>query len=150
MLARLKLKSGKLAVGFPSKRDEAVLDAMGSRMESVLFDKTQDGGTAGTYHLGRHLPAGAIVTGIHSDEITNLTSAGSATVQLKAGTVALTDALAFDTGIAGTQSQALASSATAIKVAADSELVLVIATAALTAGKVRFFVRYLLPNDGHA
>lgn len=150
MRDRAKLRSGKLAVGFPSKRDEAVLDAMGSRMESVLYDFTQDTGAVATLSFGRHLPAGAIVTGVHSDEITVLTSGGSATLQLKAGATALTDALAFDTGFLSAQTQALASSATAIKLAADSELKLTIAAAALTAGKVRFYVRYLIANDGHA
>lgn len=149
MRDRIKLKAGKLAVGFPSKRDEAVLNAGGNRMESVLFDFSQDGGSVATYSFGRLLPAGSIVTNIYSDEITALTSGGSATVQLKAGSTNLTDALAFDTGFAGTQSQALASSATAIKVSAESELKMAIATAALTAGKLRFLVEYKLPNDGY-
>lgn len=149
MRDRVKLKAGKLAVGFPSKRDEAVLNAGGIRCESVLLDYSQDGGAVGTFSFGRLLPAGAVITNIFSDEITALTSGGSATLQLKAGSTNLTDALAFDTGFSGTQSQALASSATAIKLSAESELKLAVATAALTAGKVRFFVEYKLPNDGH-
>jgi len=145
--ARKKLTAGILAVGYPSKRDEAVLNAGGSRAESSVYDFTIDRGAIGTVSFGRLLPAGAIVTAVYSDELTVLTSAGLATLQLKAGSTSLTDALAFDTGFAGTQSQALASSATAIKLTAASELNLAIAVAALTAGKVRFLVKYLLPND---
>jgi hypothetical protein len=147
MEARRKLPAGKLAVGYPSQRDEAVLNAGGIRCESSVYDFSSDAGAVGTISFGRHLPAGAVVTRVFSDEQTALTSAGSATVQLKAGSTNLTDALEFDTGFAGVQSQELASSATAIKVAAESELNIAIAGAALTAGKVRFFVEYLLQND---
>lgn len=150
MRDRVKLASGKLAVGFPSKRDEAVLDAGANRCESMLYDFSSDAGAVGSLSSGRLLPAGAIVTNVYSDEITALTSAGSATVQLLVGSQALTDALAFDTGFASSQSQALASSATAIKVTSQAELKIAIAAAALTAGKLRFFVEYKLANDGHA
>lgn len=147
MEAKQRLKKGELAVGKISSRDEAVLSDGGSRCESVLYDFTVDTGATGTYNFGRKLPAGAIVTNVFSDEQTALTSGGSATVQLRAGTTALTDALAFDTDFTGTEEQDLASSATAIKVAAESELNAVVAGAALTAGKVRFYVRYVLQND---
>lgn len=145
--AKLKLPSGPLAVG-PSKRDQAVLDAGGIRVDSVLFDFDLDGGAVGDVDFARHLPAGAVITRVFSDELTALTSGGSATVQLKAGATALTDALAFDTDFTGAiDSQALASSAEGIKLAAEAELKISIAAAALTAGKVRFFVEYLLQND---
>lgn len=147
MRAHNRLKAGPLAVGMISKRDEAVLNNGGVRSESVLFNFANDGGAVSTLSFKRYLPAGAIVTEIIADEMTALTSAGSATVQLKAGSTNLTGALAFDTGFAGTALLALASSATAIKISARSELTMTIATAALTAGKLRFFVRYLLPND---
>lgn len=147
MQARRKLPAGKLAVGYVSQRDEAVLNAGGSRCESVLYDFASDAGAIGTVSFGRNIPAGAIITDVFSDEQTAFTSGGSATVQLKAGSTNLTGALAFDTDFTGVESQALASSATAIKVSAESELNIAIAAAALTAGKVRFFVKYLLPND---
>ena len=146
MKAKRKLPSGKLEVG-PSRRDQAVLDAGGVRCDSVLYDFSEDGGAVGDVSFGRKLPAGAIVTKVFSDEQTALTSGGAATVQLKSGSVSLTDALAFDSGFAGVEEQALASSAEAIKLSAEGELKISIATAALTAGKVRFFVQYLLPND---
>lgn len=144
--AKRKLPAGRLEIG-PSRRDQAVLNEGGNRAESALYDFSIDAGAIGDVEFARNLPAGAIVTKIVSDEITALTSGGAATVQLKAGSTNLTDALAFDTGFAGVQNQALASSATAIKIAAESELKISIAAAALTAGKVRFYVEYLLPND---
>lgn len=147
MRAKLRETKGELAVGRISSRDEAVLSDGGNRTESVHYKFTVDKGAVKTYNFARHLPAGAIITNIISDEIVALTSGGSATLQLKVGAQALTAALAFDTGFTGTQTQALASSATAIKVTADSELNLVVAAAALTAGEVRFFVRYVLQND---
>jgi len=147
MRAKQRIPKGILAIGKISSRDEAVLSDSGARCESSIYDFSSDAGAVGTISFGRNLPAGAIVTSVHSDELTALTSGGSATLQLKAGSTNLTDALAFDTGFAGTQSQALASSATAIKISADSELKMAIAGAAVTAGKVRFFVSYKLPND---
>lgn len=147
MQAKKRENAGKLAVGRASARDEAVLNEGGLRCESVLYDFSEDAGAVGTISFGRYLPAGAVVVRVFSDEQTAFTSAGSATCQLKAGSTNLTDALAFDTGFAGVESQALASSATAIKLSASSELKMAIGTAALTAGKTRWFVEYLLPND---
>lgn len=147
MRAKQRLPKGILAVGKISSRDEAVLSDSGSRCESAVYNFPTDAGAIGTLSFGRNLPAGAIVTNVHSDELTNLTSGGAATLQLKAGSTNLTDALAYNTAFTGTQSQALASSATAIKISADSELKMAIAGAAITAGKVRFFVTYKLPND---
>ena len=147
MLTKNRIPAGQLATKKISSRDEAVLNDGGVRSESCVYDFSEDGGAAGDVSFGRKLPAGAVVTEIVSDEITALTSGGAATVQLKAGSTDLTDALAFDTDFTGTETQALASSATAIKVSSASELKITIATAALTAGKVRFFVKYLLSND---
>ena len=144
MRARKKLESGHLAVGFPSRRDEAVLDAGGSRCESVLWDFSQDGGAVGTISFGRYLPADAVVIGILTDEQTAVT--GATSITLKAGSTALSGAIDF-TGDAGVQSRALAGSAAGIKISAASELNIAIATNAATAGKIRFFVRYLLPNN---
>ncbi len=146
MRARNKLKPGQLTPSNPSRRDEAVLDASGSRAESCLYSFATDAGAVGTVSCTRQLPAGAIVTDVVIDVLTALTSGGAATVQLKAGTTNLSDAEAY-TDLTGTQKLALASSAEAIKIASASELKVVIAGAALTAGKIRYLVKYLLPND---
>lgn len=146
MKAKFQVPAGELAVGI-SARDGAVLNENGNRVVSVRYSFASDGGAVATYTFGRKLPAGAIVTNIYSDEIAVLTSGGSATLQLKAGSQNLTPAIAFDTGFASAQSQALASSATAIKVTAESDVSLAVAGAALTAGEVRFYVEYKLQND---
>lgn len=145
MQARPKLKSGKLAVGYPSRRDEVVLDCGGIRADSVLWDFSSDGGAVSTISMGRLIPNGAIVTKVILHEITSVTSGGSATLQVLAGATALTDAIAVASIATGVP--ALASSATAIPLAADSELKLAIAVAALTAGKLRMLVEYVLPTD---
>jgi len=147
MQSKLLEKAGKLAVGRASSRDEAVLNEGGNRCYSVRYNFSEDGGSIATYSFSRNLPEGAIVTNVYSDEISALTSGGSATLQLQCGAQNLTDALAFDTGFASSQSQALASSATAIKISSESELKLDVAGAALTAGEVRFFVEFKLQND---
>jgi hypothetical protein len=147
MKAIKKLEAGPLAVKKISRREEAALNKGGLRMSSVLYDFSLDAGAIGTVTFGRMLPAGAIVTRVIADEQTPLTSGGLATLQLQAGATDLTDALAFDTGFGGTAALALASSATAIKLAAASELQLEIAGATVTAGKVRLLVEYMLPND---
>lgn len=143
MRARKKLVSGRLHL--PSRRDEAVNDAAGSRTESVLWDFSVDGGAVGTFSFTRTLPANAVITGIVLHEITNVTSGGSATLTVMAGSTALSGAIAVAAVATGTT--ALASSATAIPLAAVSELKLAVAVAAITAGKLRMFINYLIPND---
>lgn len=144
MQARRKLKSGRFGAGFPSAHDEGVLDASGNRCESVVWDFSQDGGAISTISFGRLLPANALVIGVISQELTAVT--GATSITLKAGSTSLTGAIDF-TGDAGIQSRALAGAAAGILISAASELNIAIATAAATAGKIRFYVRYLLPNE---
>jgi len=144
MQARRKLKAGRFGAGFPSAHDEGVLNAGGTRCESVVWDFSQDGGAISTISFGRLLPANAMVIGVISQELTAVT--GATSITLKAGSTALTGAIDF-TGDAGIQSRALAGSAAGILISAASELNIAIATAAATAGKIRFYVRYLLPNE---
>jgi hypothetical protein len=111
------------------------------------YDFSVSGGAVGDITLASSaIPAGAVITRVFHEELTNVTSGGSATVTLKAGATALTDAVAIAT-FSGVKSEALASSATAIKVSAASDLKITIATAALTAGKVRFYVEYMISQD---
>lgn len=138
----LRTKPGILANNRMNKREAGVLSKFAKQAQLVTYDFSQDAGAIGSVTFGISLPANSVVTAIFSDELTALTSAGSATVQLKAGSTDLTDAIAFDTGFAGTQSQALASSATAIKVGSADDLTLDIATADLTAGKVTLLIEF--------
>lgn len=146
MKARTQLQAGKLAVGYPATRDEAVLNCGGVRFTSVLYDFASDGGAIGNVFFGRLIPAGAIVTKVVTDEQTATTGGAGFTVTLRAGSTALTGALDL-TASAGIQAPALAGSAAGIKLAAESELNIAIAVAAITAGKVRFYVEYLLQTD---
>jgi len=140
MKARRKLPSGKLAVGFPAKRDEAVLDAAGVRCESILWDFAVDG--AVDIAFGRHIPEGAIVKAVTVDVLTAV--AGATDAVLKAGATALVAATDL-TALSGIATIAL-TDVDGIKLAVSSELNIDF-TAAPSAGKLRVFVEYLLPND---
>lgn len=134
--------SASLASRRMNKREAAVLDRFAAQKETVVYDFAVDGGATGTINLTKKLPADCAVTAVYAYEETALTSGGSATLQLQAASTDLTDAEAFDTGFTGNDQLALASSATAIGLAAASELKLAIAGAAVTAGKVHFTVHY--------
>ena len=138
--ARRKLNAGKLSVSFPAKRDEAVLNAGGSRSESFVYDFSEDG--AADFSSGRYLPEGAIVKALTVDVQTAVTGATDAVIN--AGATALTAATDL-TALSGIATVALTDT-DGIKLSADSELNIDF-TAAPTAGKVRVFVEYLLPND---
>jgi len=138
----LRTKPGLLANNRMNKREAGVLSKFAKQAQLVTYDFDQDAGAQGSINFGISLPDNSVVTAIFSDELTALTSGGAATLQLQAGATDLSDALAFDTGFSGTESQALASSATAIKVGSSDDLTLDIATADLTAGKVTFLIEF--------
>lgn len=129
-----------LCEGRVGAREAAVLE-FSTQSASFLYDFSVDGGAVGSYLSNIVLPAGAMVVRVFTDEQTAVTGADAIT--LNAGATALTAAIDF-TASSGTNSRALASSATAIKLAAASELQIAIATNAATAGKVRFHVEYLM------
>lgn len=131
---------------------------LGSALQSqkghlcALYDFSVQGGAQGSIDLDNAylkavtLPANAIVTSVWAEELTNVTSGGSATVTLNAGSTALTG----DTAIAsfsGITAVTLAGSAAGIKVSADSDLKITIGTADLTAGKIRFHVEYMISEE---
>jgi hypothetical protein len=141
--AKSREKAGKLAVNKASSRDEAVLNEGGLRCDSVLWDFSEDAGAAdAAISLGRKLPEGAIALRLWTDEQTAVTGATDCDLQI--GSTALNTAAIDFTGDAGIQSRG----ATPYKVAAGGEEISVIFnSSAATAGKVRFFVEYVLPND---
>ena len=115
------------------------MDFKRQRVIKAVYDFSVSGGTTGDITLGRYIPSNFIVTNIYHKENTNVTSGGSATVTLSAGSTALTGAIAKAT-FNGVNSEALASSATAINISTACELKITIGTADLTAGKVTFYV----------
>lgn len=110
----------------------------------ATYDFAVSGGAVSDISLDSWVPPGAIITNIYSREVTSVTSDGSATVTLSAGSTALTGATAVASVATG--SIALASSATAIVISASSRLKITIGTAALTAGKVEYFIEYIHNN----
>ena len=138
--AKRQEAAGNLSSNRTNSREQAVLNEGGLRCASVLWDFAQDGGAADTaISLGRKLPAGAVIVRCTTDEQTAVT--GATDCDLLAGATEIVSALDFTD--AGLQTR----TATLTKLAAESELKIIFNTDAATAGKVRFFVEYLLPND---
>lgn len=140
MLSYKRTLAGPLAEGRTNKREAAVLQ-FAKQLSACTYDFSKDGGAVGTYLFGQSLPAGAIVTNVWTDEETAVT--GATSITLKAGSTALTGALDL-TASSGVQSAALAGSAAGIKVTSASELQIAIATNAATAGKVTFYVEWMI------
>jgi hypothetical protein len=140
MKSPLRTEAGPLAYGKVNKREAAVLE-FAKQVQACTWDYAVDGGAVGDVTFGVKLPAGAIVVAVLSDEETPVTAATSIT--LSAGATALTGAINFTTD-AGIQNRALAGSAAGIKVTAASELKISIASVAATAGKVTFYVQFLV------
>lgn len=114
------------------------------------FDLDETEGAVGNIPLGYTFPEACIVTKVLTDEMTPLTSGGSATLTLQSndGSAAdITVDVAFDTGFAAVKSMGLEGSAEGIKIAALETLELKIAGADLTAGKVRFYLEILPQRD---
>ena len=124
-----------------NKREASVLEQSAVQSQSCVWDYSQDGGATGTYSFGAMLPANSVITAVYADEQSNVTSGGAATLKLQAGSTDLTGAVAY-TAFAGVTAPALAGSAAAIKLSADSELKMALAAAAATAGKIKFTVFY--------
>lgn len=143
MQATQRTQAGALYGNRLNKREAAVLDRAAMQVQCVTWDFSSDGGAVGDIDFGVDLPADATVTRIFAEELTNVTSGGAATLQLKAGSTALSGAEAI-AGFAGITQPALAGSVAGIRVSAASRLKMAIATAAATAGKVRFSVEFFV------
>lgn len=96
---------------------------------------------AGTYDFNNteSLPVGAVITGVTSDEITNMV--GGTSVVIKAGTLALTDAIAT-ASFTGLNKFALASSADALKVATTANLKFT-TIGTYTSGVINVYIEYI-------
>lgn len=113
------------------------------RITKVTYDYSVSGGAQSTITLDGWLPANCMVTNVYCREVTNITGA-SATLKLVCGSVDLTGA-ELGTDIV-TAEQALASSATAIYISTAGQLKVTIGSAAVTAGKLEYFVEWV-DND---
>lgn len=117
------------------------------------YDFAIDGGGIGTINLrgvggiGSLLPIGAVIVGGYIDVLTALTSGGAATIagqaEAAADLFAATAVATFTLGrknILPAPASGSVSAATYLKTTAARQLAIVIAAAALTAGKMRIVV----------
>lgn len=118
------------------------LDELGGTVKCT-YDYDVHGGAVGAIELPLDLPDNAIIwTGV-ADVVTAPTSGGSATIALGVNTATdlkAATAIASWTGLVALVP--VGSAATAVKLTADRTLTLTIATAALTAGLINFFLQY--------
>lgn len=142
MLSPKRTLAGSLAEKRTNKREAAVLQ-FAKQISACTWDFAVDGGAVGTISFGQSLPAGAIVTNIWTDEVTTVT--GATDITLKAGSTALSGSIDF-TGDSGVKARSMAV-ADAVKLTSASEINIEIATAAATAGKVTFYMEWMIiPN----
>lgn len=120
----------------------------------AIYDFSSLGGALGDISLvddlgnSAVLPAGAIVMKVLAYVVTGVTSAGAATVALKAATAAdLMAATAKATLVAAALVDGVPvnTAATAVgPLAADTQVKVTVGTAALTAGKIQYFIEYVI------
>ena len=114
------------------------------RVVKATYDfDTLGGGVANAVGLNTFVPNGALITRVFTVANTAFTSGGNATVAINVGSVEVNAATAFDDAayVAGDQHYG-ATGALGV-LAADSEINIDIAVAALTAGAYDVFVEYL-------
>lgn len=136
-----------------NKREAKVLEGGAMQIAQCLYDFSRDGGAVGSYAMRTKLPANAVVVSVYADVQTAATSGGSATYALTAGATSLAAATAYDSATSGINAVGVQSLPTAASspfeaqkcsTTAASELSMAIAGAALTAGKVRFTIKYFI------
>jgi hypothetical protein len=114
-----------------------------------FYDFSVSGGAIGSYSLlpsDQLIPDKAIITQVYIDIITGMTSTGgTGTIALTANSAGdLLVAVDADTLSGVTSGVPVGTAATMVKCTADRNIVLAIATAALTAGKIAVFVEYVI------
>ena len=136
-----------IALHGPNRREEAVLSSSAKRFESFVHDFSTDGGSLSqVIKFRRKLPKDAIVTQVYSQILTSYTSAGgTATLDVKAGSDTLKSAIDAEAA-SGIQAQLSAP----VALSNGGELSLTVGGEDLTAGKARFIVEFLIPNENLA
>lgn len=144
------------ATSAPTTQDEA-LDALAAaavtgveRTLKVQYDFSVHGGAVGNISLSGSLPDNAIVVGVVTDILTTPNSTGgTGTIRLNVATDGnLAPALAADnaqTGVLFSDPDS-ASADVPVKMTAARTVRVTVATAAVTAGKVNYFIKYLLSD----
>lgn len=119
-------------------------DAVGG-IAKVQYDFAENGGAVGAILLDLVLPDNAVIWDGFFDVVTAPTSGGSATIALGLNTATdlkAATAIASYTGIVALVP--VGTAAAAVKLTAERQLTLTIATAALTAGKINIFLNYYI------
>lgn len=94
----------------------------------------------GVVHTGIMIPASALIMKAITNNLTNFTSGGAATVAIDSGATGILTATAYND--AGTFQAVVSHIATPLYTAAEAELVITIADAALTAGVYDLWIEY--------
>jgi hypothetical protein len=103
-----------------------------------------NGGAKGIYEIGSLVPAGAVITKLFVDVDTTVKSDGLATLQVKVGSTAVSDATAIAIWVDGIID--LAGSADFVKIGTQDNLAITIADATLTDGVFRVIVEYFIAS----
>lgn len=115
----------------------------GMATATVVYDFATSGGAVSSINLGVTLPDNAIITEVIRDEITAATSAGNgATIILNVPTDGNLEQTAITADGSTPTLASSGGSAVPKKLTAARELRVTIATEAVTAGKIRYHVRY--------
>lgn len=110
-----------------------------------IYDFSVHGGAIGTIELPTEIPDNAVIVEVFIDVLEALASGGSATVALGLNTT--TDVLAATAFGSVTGIVAGIPNTTPVKLTAERNLQVTIATAALTAGKFAVYTRWIGPFD---
>jgi hypothetical protein len=132
------------------QRDEVATSFFSGRISRQAFAQyafAVDAGAVGTIDLKVEIPLNAVITHAVTDTPTNLTSGGSATVQILVGAQSIVAAAAFDTAYDSPNEHALVNTEP-IKVTTTANIKIAIATAALTAGVLNIWLEYLIAGPG--
>jgi len=130
----------------------AKTDGAADKYLEAVYDFSVDGGLVGSVPLNDasgsplNLPEKAIVISSHIEIEAAVTSGGSATVAF--GLIGNTDAFKAATGKASLTLDAVFAGGNdlPLKIAAPTPVAVTIAVAALTAGKIRIFIKYIEGN----
>lgn len=130
-------------VALKSKLGTSVYE--GHNLVSGIWDFSVQGGAVASFDTGIHLPNKAIVTQVYTDTITAVTTSASGTLSLDANTAGDLKAALAAASYSGIQAGVpVGTAATMVKLTAARTITASIATGALTAGKVKFFLQYVI------
>jgi hypothetical protein len=124
----------------------------GLQVQEYVYDFSVEGGAVSAIDIanGKGLPVGALIIDVYWKMDTAFTSGGSATVAIGDATngARYKAATAFDNAAFADEGVVKAAIGVPFKVAAaaDGKPAVTVATAALTAGKIRLFVVYMQPK----